>query len=1044
LRRGDHLLATFKSIRTTSWRLRRTALLIALVFGLSASPALAQAADPDMLASRFLHPPDSAKPLAYWWWLNGHTDLATITSDLEAMRAEGYGGAILMDANGADQNGNRPVTPGPTFASAPWQQLFLHTLKEAARLNLRISLTIQSGWNLGGPSVPPEQSTKLLTWTRKTVHGPRSASLQLDQPPTRNGFYRDIALLAYPLRHGATLASDPDNTRLPIRDLPVKAVFVEAGMSTPDSKPLLRDSPEDPAEADFDLSQEADLTSTMAPDGSVSWQVPTGDWELLRIGYTSSDARVSTSSGAWQGLVIDYMDRDALTAYWNRNIQPMLDAARPWLGVSLTNVYTDSWEVGGVNWTGRFREVFTASRGYDPVPWLPIVAGRIVTSRDAGDRFLNDFRRTIGDLVLSDHYQVFGQLAAGNGLGFHPESGGPHGAPIDALRLLGAGTFPQTEFWAPSNVHRTTDLDRFFVKEASSAAHIYLKTLVAGEGMTSIGPEWDESLGSDLKPTFDQAVCEGLNLMVWHTFTSSPAATGLPGQEYFAGTHLNPKVTWFRDGKAFFDYMGRVQFLMQQGLPVSDVLYYYGDQVPNFVQTKWTDPAHVLPGYDYDVIDEDVLTTGLRVENDRIRLANGTEYRELVLPPLDNISLRALKAVERLVNQGATVVGAKPTRLTGLPTTSQTDADVAVIADRLWAGCGANGSNSTTVGAGKIVCAESARHALADAGIAPDLSVSAPARDEDFDYVHRRAGTTEIYFVRNRKPAALTTVVTFRVRGLAPEFWNPETGATIPLDLYAETSDGLTSVPVSFDPYGSAIVVFRTPAGPHIVRLERDGRELFPTPPSGAPPVSIEIAQTGNTLLADQPGRYIATGESGRRFTATVAESQILPVKTPWTLSFPPGWGAPSEIRLAKLDSWTKSQTEGIRCFSGTATYSTQFDLPAQLPAHASIQVDFGDVRETARVSLNGKEVGVLWKNPFTIDVTSAAVPGTNALSIQVTNLWPNRLIGDQSLPQDKRFTQTNITKFTAKSPLLPSGLLGPVSVTVNRWVPMEPADAKP
>ena len=386
-------------------------------------------------------------------------------------------------------------------------------------------------------------------------------------------------------------------------------------------------------------------------------------------------------------------------------------------------------------------------------------------------------------MILTDHYEIFNQLGAKNNLGAHPESGGPHGAPLDALRMLGAATFPQTEFWAPSG-HRATQLDRFFVKEASSAAHIYGKTWVAGEGLTSLGPEWEESPGMDLKPTFDQAVCAGLNKLVWHTFTSSPVSTGLPGQEYFAGTHFNPKVTWFKDGKAFFDYIGRVEFLMQQGVPVSDVLYYYGDQVPNFVQYKWSDPAHVMPGYDYDVLDEDVLTHGLVVGDHRIRLKNGTDYRELVLPPLTNISLAALQAIEKLVTAGATVVGPKPVRLTGMANARQTDADVQAIADRLWAGCNSDGTGVSKVGAGKIVCGEHAREALEADGVMPDVSSVGPAADEDFDFVHRRGHGAEIYFVRNRKPTAVATVLSFRARGLQPELWNPETGTSRPFGVY--------------------------------------------------------------------------------------------------------------------------------------------------------------------------------------------------------------------------------------------------------------------
>ncbi|MDR3739770.1 MAG: glycosyl hydrolase, partial [Terracidiphilus sp.] len=654
-----------------------------------------------------------------------------------------------------------------------------------------------------------------------------------------------------------------------------------------------------------------------------------------------------------------------------------------------------------------------------------------VSCRDASNRFLYDLRRTVGDLALTDHYQIFGQLAAKNGLGFHPESGGPHGAPVDSLRLLGAGTFPQTEFWAPS-AHRATPLDRFFVKEASSAAHIYGKTLVAAEGPTSLGPQWEESPGMNLKPTFDLEVCAGLNLLVWHTFTSSPASTGYPGQEYFAGTHFNPKVTWFKDGKSFFDYIGRVQFLMQQGLPMSDVLYYYGDQVPNFVQFKASDPAHVMPGYDYDVVNEDILVKGLTVANHRIRLANGTEYRELVLPPLANISLAALQALDRLVNAGATVVGSKPTRLTGLPTAHATDADVQKIADRLWAGCDSDGKGISKIGAGKIVCTASPRQALEDDLIAPDLASAGPAPSGQFDFVHRRSHGEEIYFVRNQEPSAVQTVLSFRVRGLAPELWNAETGAITPLGIYAQTKDGRTNIPVWFDPYGSVVVVFRKAAGPHIETLQRDGQQIFPKLAADTASFEVDLGNSQMLLRTTQAGRYVAVDGTGHRHAATVAEPTGLKLDQPWTLAFTPGWGAPAEVRMDKLTSWTDSADEGVRHYSGTAAYTTSFNLPAQLPEQARVVLDLGEVRETARVKVNGKEIGVAWKRPFTIDVTSAVKPGTNDLKIQVTNLWPNRIIGDQSLPAKERFTHTNITKFKADSPLLPSGLLGPVTVRVD------------
>ena len=400
-------------------------------------------------------------------------------------------------------------------------------------------------------------------------------------------------------------------------------------------------------------------------------------------------------------------------------------------GKSLRYLVTDSWELGGVNWTPKFREEFRARRGYDPLPYLPIAAGRILDSRDISNRFLNDLRRTVADLVIDGHYRPFAEFAARYGLGIHPESGGPHGAPLDALETLGVSTFPQMEFWARSATHRVRDEERFFVKQGSSAAHTYGKTLVAAEGMTSIGPQWEESIWRNLKPTFDQAVCEGLNRLVWHTFTSSPKDAGLPGQEYFAGTHLNPNVTWWNKAGPFLTYMNRSQFLLQQGLPVSDVLIYYGDNIPNFVQYKGADPAKVLPGYDYDVIDEYALSHRTSVKDGRIVLPEGTSYRVLVLPDRHSISLDALRTVRKLVAGGASVLGPRPERTTGIGD----DDAVRSIANEIWS---------------KVHTNQTARAVLEARGVLPDFE-----GPKDTDYVHRRAGDTEIYFVRNARPEAM-------------------------------------------------------------------------------------------------------------------------------------------------------------------------------------------------------------------------------------------------------------------------------------------------
>ncbi len=905
----------------------------------------------DDFEAGFTSPPPEARVRCYWWWLNGHTDSATITRDLEEMKAKGYGGALLVDADGSAQEGNRQVPAGPMFGSPEWRALFRHALSEAARVGIELSLQIQSGWNLGGPMVKPEQASKLLTWSRTTVSGPRELRERLPQPRTQLGFYREIAVLAYPLHHGAAMP------RHPISQLAIKSAAVEAGFSMPDGSRFLQDLPAELGEEDARTSEVRDLTANLA-DGEFSWSVPPGDWEILRVGYTASGARVSTSSTTWQGLAIDHLDRTAFEGYWHEVIDPLMNDARPYLGHTLRYLTTDSWELGGTNWTGRFREEFRERRGYDPVPYLPIVAGRILESRDTSNRFLNDLRRTVGDLIVSQHYAPFGELAAKYGLGIHPESGGPHGAPIDAIETLAAATFPQTEFWARSATHRTSDEDRFFVKEAASVAHTYGKTLVGAEGMTSIGPQWEESIGDNLKPTFDQAVCEGLNRLLWHTFTSSPKEEGVPGQEYFAGTHLNPNVTWWNEAGGFLSYINRTQFLVQQGLPVADVLYYYGDQVPNFAPLKKSDPAHVLPGYDYDSADEQVLVHSLRVKDGRLVLPGGMSYRVLVLPARESISLDALRAVKRLVIDGATVVGPKPLRATGL---GGSDSDVRAIAHELW-------------DSGKIAAGQTARAALEAAHVAPDFY--GPA---DFDYVHRRAGQTDIYFVRNTRPEERAGEVILRAGGKAPELWHPDTGRIEPQQIYDQTADGHTLMPLSLEPNGSIFIVFRRPAGPgpHGFR-----NEVKPAPES-------------------------------------------LKVAGPWTVEFTPGWRAPAKTTFPTLESWTANADPAIRYYSGTAKYRTHFETPAA----DHLELDLGDVREIAHVHVNGHDLGTVWKRPFRLSLDGAARAGSNELEVAVTNLWPNRLIGDQLLPESERLTHTNITKWRADSPLMPSGLLGPVVI---------------
>ena len=955
----------------------------------------AGAAQADELEQGFTNPPNSARLRAYWWWLNGNVTKAAITRDLEEMKAKGFGGALICDAGGAEQDGNDRVPHGPTFFTPEWRELYKHTLREADRLGLEMSLNILSGWNLGGPIVKAEDASKKLVWTEVRTNGPLSFNQALPMPKIRDGFYRDIAVVAYRIK---TPASPPSGQpRQPIRNWSQKAMYTPLSFSAPDTGPLFEEFPATAEEEDTRVAEVLDLTAKLSKDGLLHWEAPAGTWQILRFGCTIGDhSHVSTCSEGWQGYALDVLDAGAFNRYWDAVVEPLIADAGPLAGRTLKYLHTDSWEVEPLNWTPTFQEEFRKRRGYDLLPFFPVLAGRIVDSRQASDRFLYDFRKTLGDLAIDNHYRIFRDRAHQHGLQIHPESGGPHAVPIDAQRCLGMDDAPMSEFWAWSWTHRVGDINRFFVKQPASAAHTYGHRLTVAEGFTDIGPHWQESLSENLKPAFDQALCEGMNLLVWHAFVCSPLEMGIPGQQYFAGTHFNPNVTWWSKSAPFLAYIDRSQFLLQQGLFTADACYYYGDHVPNFAQLKRSDPARVLPGYDYDVATEEVLLTRMSVRGERIVLPDGMSYRVLVLPDRPGISLPVLRKLKELVEAGATVIGPKPTQTYSLTDYPQADAEVARLGNELWGEAPSGSPLQRRVGKGRVIYGKTAREVLGADGLKPDFDYTLLPQDEAggaqsasvLDYIHRTAGGADIYFVANRSNCWREAACTFRVAGKAPELWDPVSGVLRPAAVWSE-SGGRIILPLQFAPFGSMFVVFRNP--------------------SAAP---ATVAGQGNFPSFSVP--HEITGA--------------------WTVQFDPKWGGPASAVFDQLVSWTQRPEAGIKYFSGTAIYRKTFDLPEALRgAGQHLTLDLGDVKNLAEVRLNGKNLGVFWALPFRVDVTDAIKATGNSLEIEVVNFWPNRIIGDQSLPPEKRLTRTNIRKLTKNTLLMESGLLGPVSVLAEK-----------
>lgn len=742
-------------------------------------------------------PPRMARVHCWWWWLNGNVTKQAITRDLEEMKAKGMGGANIIDAAHASQGEQTKPPHGPDFASPEWCELFVHALKEAERLDLELGFNIQSGWNLGGPTVNPEQAAQAVTWSRKVIEGGKKVELELPQPESRYGYYREIAVVAVPLpaRQRQRLARI-DNFRQ-------KSYHEYAGGFTAvDASHLLDVGPRGRG-AVIDPASIQDLTKLVDSDGVLSWIAPQGNWLVLRFGYTPSGAHVSTSSDNWKGLAIDYLDRDAFEQYCDDVLSPILEVAKPYVGKSLRYLHTDSWELGPVNWTPAMPEEFRSRRGYDLQTYLPTLAGYVVEDAETSNRFLSDFRRTIAELIADGKYAAFSEYAHQRGLGIHPESGGPHAAPVDALLCLGRSDIPMGEFWARSKTHRTSDTQRLFVKQPASAAHIYGRRLVMAEAFTSIGPHWERD-PRDLKPVFDRVACEGLNLVMWHTFDCSPEEAGVPGNAYFAGTHLNPHVTWWNQAEGFLGYMNRCQFLLQQGLPVSDVLYFYGENVPSFVRLKRDNPAAVPEGYDYDVVNLEVLAELAQVKDGRIVLPNGTSYTVLVLPPPGNYGLEALRNIARLAEAGATVIGEKPESAIGLLADAEQETEFTELANRLWS-TGAIKPSTTS--------------SLLRSSTEPDFGYS-DIGGHQLDYIHRQTNDADIYFVVNRLDKPCRTEVGFRCRRQSVELWDPMTGAIeAASDLLSRESQ--TYLTIDLPANGSAFVIFRDNATPGALPAEQ-------------------------------------------------------------------------------------------------------------------------------------------------------------------------------------------------------------------------------
>lgn len=918
-------------------------LSISMIMLVVSAISMAATSGEDDLLEGFREPPLSARPSVYWAWVNGLTNKDRQTDELEEMKAKGIGGVYIFDVGAQDPQGIVPT--GPAFMGPESLDAIGHTVREATRLGMDVGLVTSSSWNCGGPWIPPEYASMGLYHQQMTVTGPT----RLDDP---------LPMPALPRK----APRGPDGKPAYVKDVAVLAV----------PAPLVIESPE----------AIVDVTDRVDKDGHLDWDVPAGEWIIMRFVCANTGLSLRLPSPNSGGLAIDHFSAEATKFHFQYLLDKLHEELGDFKDTALKQMYVCSYELSGSTWTPDFLKQFQQRCGYDMTKYLPILAGCALKDHQAAQRFEHDYRKTLGDLLVDAFYRAGAELSNEHGLLLCAEAGGPgpplHQVPVDALKALGALDIPRGEFWKEHNV--------WVVKETACAAHIYGKPQVDMEAFTS-WRHWQDG-PFELKAIADRAFCGGANHFTFHTSAHNPSATDRPGWVYHAGTHISPSIVWWPKAKPWIDYLSRCSYMLQQGLFVADVCYYYGDQGYNFVPPKHIDPSLGF-GYDYDVTNAEVILTRMSVKDGRVTLPDGLSYELLVLPEREDIDLGVLKKIERMVKDGATVVGPKPTRSNGLANRAQRDAEVRKIADRLWGPCDGKSCKEHAYGKGKIIWGKRLREILKDRKIGPDFEVFTLRSDIQYplDYIHRRTPEADIYFVSNKGDRWEDGVFAFRISNKVPQLWMPDTGQVCACASGRDAED-TTQVRLRLAPYGSVFVVFGE-AG--------------------------ESAPVVDEVPASDEGREIGG---------------------PWEVRFPAGWGAPALRRFEELISWTEVEEEGVKFFSGIASYHNEFHIDAdELATDSRVFLDLGKVRFVAEVYVNGQSLGILWKPPFRVEITDAVKAGANELVVEVANTWSNRLVGDAQSPNGKKFCRTNIDKSLTfqvpwkETPLLESGLLGPVKL---------------
>lgn len=1035
------------------------------------------------LARDFATPPETVQTGIYWYWISGNISEEGVVRDLHAMKRAGINRAFIGNIGQDGLYTERNVL----MMSDEWWKILHTALKTASELDIEIGIFNSPGWSQsGGPWVKPDEAMRYLASAQIEVEGPRHIETTIAAPAADFEDVRTIAypapeeyasrpdaaiktdfgtdnaaaiadgdpatgitlpagrvntitfdcgkpytarsltlkLLPSPAAYGARLEAEIDGTYTTVATFtvdrsnpainvgfdpyaPVTVSFAattarrfrletdaaaqsggiaEAELS---AQPRIASYAEKtlakmcqtplpywnhymwPVQAEIDNKAYAidpasvqDISASIDSEGNLKWDVPEGRWIIMRTGMAPTGVTNGPATPEATGLEIDKMSSRHVRTHFDAFIGEILRRIPAEDRKTFKVVVQDSYETGGQNFTDDFMQTFESVYGYSMLPYLPAYYGYVVGDQDRSDRFLWDLRRLIADQVAYQYVGGLRDVSHEHGLTTWLECYGHWGFPGEFLQYGGQSDEIAGEFWSAGSLG---DIEN---RAASSCGHIYGKTLIWAESNTSGGPAYSRA-PVDMKQRTDRFFAEGINASLLHLYIEQADTSRYPGINAPFGNEFDANNTWFSQMDLFTDYLKRCNYMLRQGLNVADVAYLIGEDAPKM--TGEQSPA--LPaGYQFDYINAEVIMRDANVSHGRITLPHGTSYRVLVLPPVETMRPELLEKIGRMVSDGAILLGRPPRRSPSMQNYPAADAEVERMARSMWGGCfDTKGGND--YGKGRIYNGCSLEEIFAEIDLEPDFRVESGA---PLLYNHRSMMGAEIYFVSNQSGAAVDATPEFRVDpALAPERWSPVDGSITSLLQFEATATGIR-MPLHLEPLESCFIVFRGKGSP-------EAGDNNPTPAS-----AVEISE-------------------------------------PWHVAFNGKLSSPAPIEMASPADLAQNADPEIRYFSGTITYTTEFDLDDA--SAARVLLNLGRVESMAKVYVNDRYAGGAWCPPYKVDITQCVKKGRNTLRVEVVNKWVNRIVGDMQLPPEQRKISLLVNPYDASTPLPPSGLQQAVTV---------------